>query len=368
MTVADSTTDTYTMEMETRYTEVFDTRDNLRCVRLDTGEAAVVDEQGNIHLRIDICKHMEFADHGFVKVKTSVAEAMRNPALQNQLTKGVGYEGAYRIPTIYYVDIKSGHPYASLPAIERYGDFEIAYLGGYLCTRTKQYYQVKGKPDHIDIGPRGLYIEIPCHDTPDKGIIDKMIEKCSVFIRCQIRGDEDNLYWKLREFADGSVVVMDDNGDHYHVREDTETGETARQSLGKTDSEAARAMMKKELQDIEKESEARFMAERKREREEKERQRREALKDLTDAEPIMIGDKWGMRVGGRIAVPPLYRTIEPPIGHYCVMEATYGCWGVVAMDGRVEIEPRYEKVVLHEDGTAELTVFKGKVITKRLGD
>ena len=38
------------------------------------------------------------------------------------------------------------------------------------------------------------------------------------------------------------------------------------------------------------------------------------------------------------------------------------------MDGRVEIEPRYEKVVLHEDGTAELTVFKGKVITKRLGD
>ena len=105
----DSTTDTYTMEMETRYTEVFDTRDNLRCVRLDTGEAAVVDEQGNIHLRIDICKHMEFADHGFVKVKTSVAEAMRNPALQNQLTKGVGYEGAYRIPTIYYVDIKSGH-------------------------------------------------------------------------------------------------------------------------------------------------------------------------------------------------------------------------------------------------------------------
>ena len=142
--------------------EVFDTRDKLRCVRLDTEEGAVVDEQSNILLRIDKCRHMEFAAHGFVKVRTGVAEAMRNPALQNLLTKGVGYEGAYRIPTIYYVDIKSGHPYASLPAIERYGDFEIAYMGGYLCTRTKQYHQVKGEPDHIHKGQRDLYIEIPC--------------------------------------------------------------------------------------------------------------------------------------------------------------------------------------------------------------
>ena len=41
---------------------------------------------------------------------------------------------------------------------------------------------------------------------------------------------------------------------------------------------------------------------------------------------------------------------------------------MVAVDGKVEIDPRYEKVVLHEDGTAELTVFKGKVITKKLGN
>ncbi len=354
------------MKMETRYLEVFDTRDKLRCVRLDTEEGAVVDEQSNILLRIDKCRHMEFAAHGFVKVRTGVAEAMRNPALQNLLTKGVGYEGAYRIPTIYYVDIKSGHPYASLPAIERYGDFEIAYMGGYLCTRTKQYHQVKGEPDHIHKGQRDLYIEIPCYDTPEKVIIDKMIEKYSVFIRCQIRGDEDNLYWKLRDFADGAVMVMDDGGVHYHIRRDMGTGEVIWRNLGKADSEAARAMMVKTLKDIEKEAEKRGLAQKLTKHEEKERKRSEALKGLTDAEPIKIGGKWGLRIGGRMAVPPIYRTIEPPIGHYCVMEASYGCWGVVAVDGRVEIEPRYEKVVLHDDGTVELTVFKGKVITKKL--
>ena len=79
---------------ESKIMKVFDTKDRLRCVCLDSGEAAVVDEKGCILLRIEKCRHMEFAEHGFVKVKTSVAEAMRNPALQNQLTKGVGDEGA----------------------------------------------------------------------------------------------------------------------------------------------------------------------------------------------------------------------------------------------------------------------------------
>ena len=356
------------MKMETRYTEVFDTRDGLRCVRLDTGEAAVVDEQGSILLRIDRCRRMEFAEHGFVKVKTSVQEAMSNPDLQNLLTKGIGYEEKYVIPTTYYVDIKSGHPYADLPDIERYGDFEIAYKGGYLCTRTKQYYQVKGEPDHIHKGQRDLYIEIPCNDAPEKGIIDKMIEKYLVFKLCQIRGDENKLYWKLRDFTDGSVMVMDDEGVHYHVRRNMGTDEVIWCNLGKKNSEAALAMMKKRLKDIEKEAEKRELAQILARHEEKERQRSEALNGLTDAEPIKIGGKWGLRIGGRITVPPIYRSIEAPVGHYSVMEAAYGCWGVVAVDGRVEIEPRYEKVVLHEDGTVELTVFKGKMITKKLGN
>ncbi len=354
---------------ESKIMKVFDTKDRLRCVCLDSGEAAVVDEKGCILLRIEKCRHMEFAEHGFVKVRTGVMEAMRNQELQNMLTKGFGHEDKYMIPTTYYVDIKSGHPYSSLPDIERYGDFEIACMGDYLCTRTKQYYQVKGTPDHILMGQRGLYIEIPCYNAPDNSIVDKMIDKYPVFKkRCQIRGDEDRLYWKLRCFKDGSVLLMDDEGVHYHLSCDTETGEPVKRNLGKMDSEAARAMMTKRLQDIEMESDARFMAEKKRKKEEKERQRRDALKGMTQVEPFVIGGKWGLRMNGRIAVPPIYRTIERPIGYYCVMEASYGCWGVMAVDGRVEIEPRYEKVVLNEDGTAELTVFKGKVITKRLGD
>ena len=48
------------------------------------------------------------------------------------------------------------------------------------------------------------------------------------------------------------------------------------------------------------------------------------------------------------------------------MESYPGIWGVIAVDGKVEVEPRYEDVVIHTDGTVDLTVRPGKVLTKKL--
>ena len=42
-------------------------------------------------------------------------------------------------------------------------------------------------------------------------------------------------------------------------------------------------------------------------------------------------------------------------------------WGVIAVDGKVEVEAKYEDVVIHTDGTVDLTVRAGKVISKKLG-
>ena len=38
----------------------------------------------------------------------------------------------------------------------------------------------------------------------------------------------------------------------------------------------------------------------------------------------------------------------------------------MAVDGRVEVEARYEDVVIHADGTVELTIRPGMVVRKRL--
>ena len=50
------------------------------------------------------------------------------------------------------------------------------------------------------------------------------------------------------------------------------------------------------------------------------------------------------------------------------MEKNYQQWGVIALDGRMVVEPKYEDVEIFEDGTAELTVYKGKRIRVRIED
>ena len=59
--------------------------------------------------------------------------------------------------------------------------------------------------------------------------------------------------------------------------------------------------------------------------------------------------------------------MESPIGHYCVVESLSGFWGIIALDGKVEVPARYEHVALFPDGRVELTVFSGKVISMKLG-
>ena len=48
------------------------------------------------------------------------------------------------------------------------------------------------------------------------------------------------------------------------------------------------------------------------------------------------------------------------------METHRGIWGVIASDGTVEIEPRYEGVVIRPDGTVVLTIYGRKTMVKKL--
>ena len=48
------------------------------------------------------------------------------------------------------------------------------------------------------------------------------------------------------------------------------------------------------------------------------------------------------------------------------MESYPGIWGVIAVDGKVEVEARYEDVIIHTDGTGDVRVRLGKVMTKKL--
>ena len=70
------------MDNENRYIEVFDAReDGLKCVHFESGNVGVVDEHGEVIYQIDKCRHIEFAEHDFLKLKFGVAEILANPCL-----------------------------------------------------------------------------------------------------------------------------------------------------------------------------------------------------------------------------------------------------------------------------------------------
>lgn len=54
------------------------------------------------------------------------------------------------------------------------------------------------------------------------------------------------------------------------------------------------------------------------------------------------------------------------MGRYCVFEQYPTQWGVMAIDGKVEVQPLYQEVVLHRNGRVDLTVTRGKVVTRTL--
>ncbi|MBQ8360795.1 MAG: ATP-dependent helicase, partial [Bacteroidaceae bacterium] len=78
------------------------------------------------------------------------------------------------------------------------------------------------------------------------------------------------------------------------------------------------------------------------------------------AVPYRSGMKWGLKVGNRMTVPPIYRNIRPPIGKYCAVEKNYSQWGVISIDGSILIEEKYPDVSVEQDGTVWLTSVTGK--------
>ena len=77
------------VNMDTGIVEIFDTReDGLRCVRFESGEVGVVDVQGKVIFAKRKFKHVEFAEHDFVKLICSKMEVLMSPELRYMVRDG----------------------------------------------------------------------------------------------------------------------------------------------------------------------------------------------------------------------------------------------------------------------------------------
>ncbi|MGM9758766.1 MAG: hypothetical protein ACI30I_01455 [Parabacteroides sp.] len=326
--------------MERSIQQVLDTRGTLRCVRFESGNVGVVTTQGKTRLVVGAFQQLKFAEHGFLRV----------------------FNGRE-----FFIDMKNGEMYAQMPEFVRFGDFEIVHIGGYLCTRTKKLYEVQAIPADAWHGKHGLYLLLPYSGEPDEQVKKMMIWKPARYAVCLLNGDESGVYWRMRVFSDCSLLVMDDAGNYYHAKRSARSRRAVKVHLGQVENEADKAMMLHAVREIEEQVVERLKREAVKVKKEAEKERERQIATLVSVEPFHIGNKWGLRDKGRIVVPPLYRTVKSPVGRYCAIESCPGCWGVMAVDGKIEMEPRYEEVVIHTDGTVDLTVRPGKVISVKLG-
>lgn len=352
--------------MEGSIQKVLDTRGARKCVRFETGLVGVVNSRGETMLEVGAFRELRFATKGFLRVSDGrelAVDTKKRESFVDTKKRDLAVDTKKRE---FFVDMKNGAFYARMPELVRFGHFEIAYIGGHLCTRTKKLYEVRAFPAEAWHGKSGLYLSLPYRGEPEESIRKRMPVTPSRYEVCLLDGDESGVYWLLRVFEDHSMLVMDNAGNCYHAKRGARSGKAVKVWLGKVENDVDRAMIVHAVREIEAQMAdnlKRLAAKAKRQAE---RERERLMAALVPAEPFSIGHKWGLRKKGRIVVPPVYRNLKSPVGRYCAIETCPGMWGVMAVDGKMEVEARYEDVHIHTDGTVDLTIRQGKVIRKKL--
>ena len=323
-----------TITAKAQYRTVFDVKGNLAAVRFDDNRIGIVDGKGNIRMKLDRYRYMKFLPDEIAAV-----------------TDNAGHT--------FYIDLKTSKLYNIKPEVLKFGKIEMLKVGMLYYSRTRHVYKSPLGMNCFDLLPRGFYLRIY------NSLIDnrkfRNIDCEDVFFHrdcvCILADDEDEYYGFCGELADGSIVIANGEGNYYHAMDGREKQYIACEHPKAQDEDFDVAVSR-----LKAEAETRATKMRENHQREKEKKQQMRLAKIQDAVPFQSGLKWGLKLGDRIIVPPVYRNIQTPVGNYCAVEANPRQWGIIMLDGKVVVEARYTNVKISNDGTAQLTVFPG--ITK----
>ena len=177
---------------------------------------------------------------------------------------------------------------------------------------------------------------------------------------CFLRNDYEHVYWLCAVLYGDCIVVMDSKQDYYLVdsnlkktyigcnnpKNEKEDLNVVMPRLGKKYYKEA-MLQKKEMEA----SEMLLLHEK---------------SEAGHVELYQAGKKWGVKVDGKVIVPPLYCSIAQPVGAYCAFEQVPRHWGVMTLKGKVIVDAKYEKVEIRDNGIAVVTGITGKTQTINL--
>ena len=333
------------------YREFVDSRGEFAIIKLPDGKMTVVNRQGEQVLEPGDYRDMKLLDGNILFYRHR-----RKEVCYYDLLSGAIIDDG---PNVYDV-----------PKVVTLEGWEFIKYGDVYMSRTYEHFSWPYCPSKYDLFNFGDYLIYRYNYLVDSGCQEwyyyeggnGLMMKATIDSNrvCFLRGDYEHVYWKCATLRCGCIVVMDSKQDYYLVdsylkktyigcnnpKNENEDLHIVMPRLGKKYYDEMMLQEKKK-----KASEMILLHEK---------------SVAGHVELYQAGKKWGIKVDGRVVVPPLYRSIAQPVGAYCAFEEIPRYWGIMTLKGKVIVDAKYEKVEIRDGGIAVVTDITGKTQTIHL--
>ena len=333
-----------------QYREFVDSKGEFAIIKLPDGKMTVVNRQGEQVLEPGDYYDMKLLDGNILFYRPR----RKAKCYYDLLAKAVIDDGTNVAETPHVVNIKG---------------WEFIEYNDIFMSRTQEDFSLPYHPSQYDFLNYGYYMifrfrpsapgcQVWYYCEGDEGKMRMSNEESRNV--CFLRNDYEHVYWLCAVLYGERIVVMDSKEDYYlvdsnlkktyigcnHPKNENEDLNFVMPRLGKK--YYHEEMLQK------KEMEANEML---------------LLHEKSEAghvELYQAGKKWGVKVDGKVIVPPLYHSIAQPVGAYCAFEQVPRHWGVMTLKGKVIVDAKYEKVEIRDNGIAVVTGITGKTQTINL--
>ena len=332
------------------YREFVDCNDDFAIVKLPDGKMTVVDRQGE-----QVLEPGDYHDMKLLKGDILFYRPKR---------KEVCY-----IDLLARTVIDDGPNVSDVPKVVTIKEWEFIEYNGIFMSRTKEEFSLPYRPSQYDFLNCGFYMTLRfghsasgCqawyHSAGDEGMIRMSSEESKNV--CFLRNDYEHVYWLCANLYGENIVVMDSK-QHYYLVDPNLKKTYIGCNNPKNENEDLAVVMPRLSQKIYHEAMLQ-----KKEMDANEMLLLHEKSEAGHVELYQAGKKWGVKVDGKVIVPPRYHSISQPVGAYCAFEEIPRHWGVMTLKGKVVVDARYEKVEIHDNGIAMVTNITGKTQTINL--
>ena len=333
------------------YREFVDCNDDFAIIKLPDGKMTVVNRQGEQAIEPGNYYDMKFLQGNILSYRP-------------------------RRKTVCYYDllarvvIDEDIHAKDAPKVITINEWEFVEYNGLFRSRTYENFALPYRPSQYDLLNRGHYLIYHNNYSVGSGCQvwyyyeggDGLMRKDSIESKdvCFLRNDYEHVYWLCAKLYGRNIVVMDSKQDYYLV--DSNMKKTY---IGCNNPKNEKEDLQYVMPRIGKKYYHEMMLQKK----EMEASEMLLLREKSEAghvELYQAGKKWGVKVDGKVIVPPLYHSIAQPVGAYCAFEQVPRHWGVMTLKGKVIVDAKYEKVEIRDNGIAMVTNITGKTQTIKL--